>query len=227
VDVSEDAKCLSASSIGTLSQNNEVVQADMSSKGALEDLCALFLKEGRSHRICSKLLFALSCLVRNHPQSEAKFMEHLSPLVVPRCLEWAPACPPIAARAFFLCTALMEADRTDEPRFLGLCSLLLPHSLCLDRDGDADLLEKKLLFLAASLRCEATHRLLGDPHGPYRAPLLAALSALASEQELELSALVQDIQTQIVHPQFSLPRYKYTIHPPSDTPTTPSHPLLT
>lgn len=160
--LSVDIRSLAAGAIGTLSQNNLEVQDVIYNQGTVDKLSLLCLSV-ESVQLSAKLLFAISCIVRNHAAAEAHFVLTYSARVFSRALTpvsssaaEAPAAQPVLARrAVFLANALLTSDSSnDGPLRELLVEALVPAVLPFLQCWDVDLREGtlRLLISLASTR---------------------------------------------------------------------------
>ena len=147
-------RSLAAGAIGTLSQNNLEVQDVIYHQGAVDKLSLLCLSVD-SVQLAAKLLFAISCIVRNHAAAEAHFVLAYSARVFARALspvsstgEAPTAHPVLARRAVFLANALLTSDNSnDTPLREQLVEALVPAVLPFLQCADVDLREGTLRLL--------------------------------------------------------------------------------
>jgi hypothetical protein len=162
-NISDEARALAASTLAALTQNNITVQEIALNNGMLDRLAKVYIQSTSaivcnkvspifSHNkrferppnpvlstlLCSQVLYALSCSVRNHQAAEEYFMLHFAEPILPKAISGlnalstladAPGAEALVSRALFLCNALIISDFTSPARITKLKSLLLP--LCL------------------------------------------------------------------------------------------------
>lgn len=147
-----DVRSLAAGVIGTLAQNNLEVQDTIYNNGTVDKLSLLCLSVD-SVQLSAKLLYAISCIVRNHAAAEAHFVLSYCARVFSRALK--PAQPVLARRAVFLANALLTSDNSnDTPLREQLVEALVPAVLPFLHCDDVDLREGtlRLLISLASTR---------------------------------------------------------------------------
>lgn len=85
---------------------------------------------------CSlQVLYAMSCMMRNHAAAEEYFVLHFAEAIIPKAIsaeitaDSHPSVMALMSRAMFLCNALIMSDYTSEARVEKLRHLLLPTCL--------------------------------------------------------------------------------------------------
>jgi len=133
-NITSEARALAASTLAALTQNNLVVQDIALNSGMLDRLGKVYV-QSESPIVCNKVLYALSCSVRNHQAGEEYFMLHFAEAVLPkaisglndvRALQENTAAMGLVSRALFLCHALVISDFATSARIEKIQSLLLP-----------------------------------------------------------------------------------------------------
>mmetsp|Transcript_41218 Transcript_41218/g.82002 ORF Transcript_41218/g.82002 Transcript_41218/m.82002 type:complete len:298 (+) Transcript_41218:82-975(+) len=134
VSISDEARALSASTLAALTQNNLTVQEIALNMGMLDRLAKVYVTS-ESAILCNKVLYALSCSVRNHQAAEEYFMLHFADKVLPKAISGLespaalsenPAAEGLVSRALFLTDALITSDFSSPARVSKLQSLVLP-----------------------------------------------------------------------------------------------------
>mmetsp|Transcript_28970 Transcript_28970/g.39793 ORF Transcript_28970/g.39793 Transcript_28970/m.39793 type:complete len:351 (-) Transcript_28970:16-1068(-) len=152
--VSNNVKSQAISVIGTVVQNNIKVQDENFSAGILSILVRLF-NTAESSLVCNKILYAISCLIRNHAAAEESFSLQYASTVLPKALE--SDRDSLISRAIFLCNALITSDYCTERRIASLVSTVLPVVLA-KRGGpystSTDCLENTIHLLLTVLGSE-------------------------------------------------------------------------
>jgi hypothetical protein len=116
--------------IGTVAQNNLVVQDALFSQGLLQRLCRLLVDVSalpKLHALCKKVLFAVSASVRGHAAAEEHFaLQELQPIATVLLPH-----PVLRAKLFFIASALVESDYCSEVRTVAVTRALLLSLLAL------------------------------------------------------------------------------------------------
>lgn len=82
-----------------------------------------------------KVLYAMSCMMRNHAAAEEYFVLHFAEAIIPKALSGVitadshPSVMALMSRAMFLSTALILSDYTSSARVEKLRPLLIPACL--------------------------------------------------------------------------------------------------
>ena len=168
-----DVRSLAAGAIGTLAQNNLSVQEEIYKLGTVDRLATVCLASTSSSQLSAKVLYAISCIVRNHAAAETDFVLRHSESVFAKALSpistvnpdtglvvVSPPEPVLARRAVFLGNALVahtsehntssSAPSTAAGRTLLLTRLLdalVPAVLSFVTHSDVDLREGTLHLL--------------------------------------------------------------------------------
>jgi len=168
---------MSCSVIGSLCQNNIKVQDDFYTKGALNDLAAVYLAES-SVVLRNKILFAISCLVRSHAALEETFVIKYLDTVMRTAIQYDPKIDSeissdssrlaLLKRGIFLGNALVTSDSANGHRVTLLVQCLLPAivsllspSLCPPPDmPKTDLREAVLQLLSSLSKTEPGYQVL-------------------------------------------------------------------
>mmetsp|Transcript_5122 Transcript_5122/g.5258 ORF Transcript_5122/g.5258 Transcript_5122/m.5258 type:complete len:383 (-) Transcript_5122:1642-2790(-) len=158
-ELSEDVRCLAVGVMGTLSQNNFVVQEDIYKKGTVDFLASVCLVS-ESFILAAKVLYAISCMVRNHPLLETHFGIQYSSLICQRAVALNNAV--FARRATFLSTALITSDHCTVELLETLAPSLIPGCFSFLNHGDVDLRETTLGLLVSLAKSETGRVLLVD-----------------------------------------------------------------
>jgi len=168
---SMEVRCLAASTIGTLVQNNPSVQDMAFISGVLDRLKSCFVGS-ESLMLSSKVLYAMSCLVRNHSKLEDHFVQHCAFSVIPRSLQSGDYS--LLTRSMFLTHALVTSDSCSNSRITELLPHLLPGCLrCLSIGDSVDVREISVLLCNTLLHTVDGWNLL---HGAYLDGFLEQIS---------------------------------------------------
>jgi hypothetical protein len=124
-DLSTKARCVVASIIGEMSQNNSVVQQEIHDKGIVGRLAQVMA--GTSSDIGNKILFSISCAIRNHSEAESHFVANYSQSVFSTALNDTDS--QLFRRALFLANALISSDHTSVERINRILPLFIPSCL--------------------------------------------------------------------------------------------------
>jgi hypothetical protein len=139
-----EMRALAASILATITQNHVKAQDLLIKAGMIDKLSNMFLSScsasaSSSSLLHTKLLFALSCLIRGHPTGEELFMMKFADLVFSQALRFSPSMSsssrteftnPVVSRALFLANALIVSDYCTSSRAAKLSLLFVPF--CLD-----------------------------------------------------------------------------------------------
>ena len=109
-----ELRSVAAGVIGTLAQNNLEVQDAIFTQGTVDRLARLCLATDTA-ALAAKVLYAISCIVRNHAAAEAHFiLQHSAGLftraLAPKSVGGELPPPVLARRAVFLANALINSD---------------------------------------------------------------------------------------------------------------------
>lgn len=189
-----ECRSMAASVLATLAQNNMVVQDAFYNQGVVQRLSQLALASlgsETSKTFASKVMYSLSCTIRNHaaaeelfsltygnsffsaalPQSPPSVLAALANLTPPNTYSTATlAC---MRRAVHLANALVASDSRSAPRLRHILPALVPaifQCICLD---DVDLREGTSRLLLTMLATYAGYTALTA--APHKASLLAAI----------------------------------------------------
>jgi hypothetical protein len=188
--ITVEMKALTASILATITQNHLKAQDLLIKGGMIDKLAGLFLSSCNSSLTSSsllptKLLFALSCLIRGHPTGEELFMLRFADLVFSQALllpgsssSRTELTNPVVSRALFLANALIVSDYCTNSRVAKLALLFIPF--CLDfltsiSDSSSsstsaytsrDAQDNVFLLLSSLLRTSAGYAMIQD-RSPY------------------------------------------------------------
>jgi hypothetical protein len=195
VTISAQARAMAASTLGALSQNNISVQEIAYNAGILDKLAAVFLQT-ESPLLCTKVLYALSCSVRNHAVSEEYFVQNLVEPVYNKTFSAVDAMEVLEAtatnsessvvsvkqhtkalmvRAVFLANALIISDNSHTGRIVKLLPLLLVPTLFQGLHSDSIDLRENVQFLLKTVLMTVPGRGLLQPGGEHNARFLDAI----------------------------------------------------
>jgi hypothetical protein len=127
-----EMRSLAASIIATVSQNHLTVQdlllkqGESDGGGIMDRLVGLFLAADNNSPFASKLLYALSCLVRGHPVAEEYFVMKCADQVFSKIFSSSHLSLPLVSRALFLANALIMSDFSSNTRIAKLALLCVP-----------------------------------------------------------------------------------------------------
>uniref|UniRef100_A0A7S3GSH5 Nucleotide exchange factor Fes1 domain-containing protein n=1 Tax=Spumella elongata TaxID=89044 RepID=A0A7S3GSH5_9STRA len=138
-NLTAEARAMAGSTLAALSQNNLEVQEIVFKSGMLDRLAKVYIKS-ESVLLCNKVLYAISCSIRNHAAAEEYFVLHFAEATLPKAIaaaslvdsnsEAAAGTEALTSRALFLCNALVMSDFTNHARVQKLSALVLP--VCLE-----------------------------------------------------------------------------------------------
>ena len=117
--VGDSVRNVCATTIATLSQNNIKVQNEMFTRGVIDKLCNLL--PSTTSVVASKILLAISCIIRNHEAAEIHFTRNYSTMIFGRALGSGHSA--FMRRAIFLASALLTSDASNKV----LCENLFPN----------------------------------------------------------------------------------------------------
>lgn len=134
--ITAEARGMAASTLASLTQNNLEVQDIVFTSGMLDRLAKVYLKS-ESVLVCNKVLYAISCSIRNHAAAEEYFVLHFAEATLPKAISaaakadasTASGAEALTSRALFLSNALVMSDHTNPARVEKLSALLLPACL--------------------------------------------------------------------------------------------------
>jgi len=177
--LSVDVRSLAAGAIGTLAQNNLSVQEEIYKLGTVDRLTTVCLASTSSSLLSAKVLYAISCIVRNHAEAETDFVLRHSGSVFAKALTpiskvnedtglvvVLPPEPVLARRAVFLGNALIahtsehgdssssaaSSTRSSLVVLTHLLDALVPAVLSFVAHSDVDLREGTLHLLITIAR---------------------------------------------------------------------------
>lgn len=104
--VGDSVRNVCATTIATLSQNNIKVQNEMFTRGVIDKLCNLL--PSTTSVVASKILLAISCIIRNHEAAEIHFTRNYSTMIFGRAMGSGHTA--FMRRAIFLASALLTSD---------------------------------------------------------------------------------------------------------------------
>ena len=104
--VGDSVRNVCATTIATLSQNNIKVQNEMFTRGVIDKLCNLL--PSTTSVVASKILLAISCVIRNHEAAEIHFTRTCSTMIFGRAMGSGHTA--FMRRAIFLASALLTSD---------------------------------------------------------------------------------------------------------------------
>ncbi len=108
--VGDRVRSVCATTIATLSQNNIKVQNEMYTRGVIDKLCNLL--PSTSSVVASKILLAISCIIRNHEAAEVHFTRNYSTAIFTHSLRSGHNA--FMRRAIFLASALLTSDSSNK-----------------------------------------------------------------------------------------------------------------
>jgi len=118
-----EVRSLGASVLATIAQNNPTVQEIMHSKDIVTRLVRTFHRE-ESHSICAKVLYAISCIIRNYDIAEENFCSKFADDVFNAAIQSKQ--PILLRRVFFLANALLLSDSSSTSRQEAILSIIIP-----------------------------------------------------------------------------------------------------
>lgn len=217
--LSESVQAQAASVIGTLAQNNPQVQDAMYETRILDQLnriCGTNL----SDKIITKVLFAISSIIRSHALNEEYFCTHIANLLFTKCLQSKNVN--ILRRCIFLSTALINSDTSSPSRIISLGSLLIPDFFPYISSEDIDLRESSIHLLESLLKYSSGYTLLT----PYLSTLTQLLEQHIIIYEMKLKSQLEediDMRDQVQHETSLLKQIlQFLATPPPDPSSTSS-----
>lgn len=177
-------RCQAAVVLGTLSQNNLVVQDALFQQGALDRLAAVYLQTDQP-KLCLKVHHALSCLMRGHAAAEAIFCSGCLSACWKKAL--AAEHAGLISKLLFLSTALLSSDFASAERVHAIQQLILPVVRQLDAQDSGDLRDNLLAFLCAVLATQAGQQacLRGPEEGSYAEDIAAVVEAAEQWEDID------------------------------------------
>lgn len=160
--ISNELKSIAASVIGTMAQNNILVQDILFKEGFIDVLLKTFATTD-SALLSTKILFAVSCIIRGHAALETYFVGELADITLTRAL--ASNHQPLVLRAVFLSNALLSSDSSSTARIDRLAGLLLPSVIGHINSSSVDLSENVAALLTTLLHTHAGWSLLTGTYG--------------------------------------------------------------
>lgn len=135
-NISAEARGMAASTLASLTQNNLEVQDIVFTSGMLDRLAKVYL-QSESVLLCNKVLYGISCSIRNHAAAEEYFVLHFAEATLPKAISaaakadesTASAAEALTSRALFLSNALVMSDHSNAARVEKISALLLPTVL--------------------------------------------------------------------------------------------------
>jgi len=201
--VDENLKCHVSTVIGTLGQNNIKVQDELFSHGYIERLVAVYLTVD-SPKLKTKILYAISCSIRNHPAAETLFALQHAQQVFGIAFQLRDTA--LMRKVLYLAGALLSSDYigVSSPAQDALLVTLYPNvfeSLHID---DIDLREQAYQVLVATLGLERGWLVLatGTLHGPLMESLARRQQVLPNpvgEDNKREAELLLEIQTRLTN----------------------------
>lgn len=130
--ISEAIRCQAAVTIATLCQNNIIVQQQLYDQQVLRRLANVYLQVG-DPTTCTKVHYAISCLVRGHAALETEFCQsYMVPLFskslsqqVEASAFSSPSLENLVGKVFFLSAALVTSDSASAGRIEAICQVVL------------------------------------------------------------------------------------------------------
>lgn len=221
-----ELRSVAAGVIGTLAQNNLEVQDAIFTQGTVDRLARLCLATDTA-ALAAKVLYAISCIVRNHAAAEAHFiLQHSAGLftraLAPKSVGGELPPPVLARRAVFLANALINSDvhgssgssssshgsdgGADRLREV-LVPVLVPAVLPYVNGPDVDLREGSLRLLTSlALTASGRECLQSAAHAEALEATLCARQGSQigddgfDEQEVHEQALVAELRAALVAP---------------------------
>lgn len=184
-----EVRCLAATTLGTLAQNNlkvqQIIYLNEDNSNTIDKLTNLILKT-TSYQLCSKILYAISCVIRNHNDSEKLFCGELNTSneqcnAIKIFTEVALLCNKdtidaknivFIKRAIFLSNALISSDCCIKERIQLITNIFLPNCMCLLYNEDVDTRELIITFLTTLSQLEYSKRKLNND---YKTLLLSSI----------------------------------------------------
>jgi hsp70-interacting protein len=180
-----EVRCIAATTLGTLAQNNlkvqQLIYLDEDNSNTINKLTKLILQT-TSYKLCSKVIYAISCVIRNHNESEKLFCGELNTSNLINNEE----CNAIKIftkamllcnidtidskniafikRAIFLSNALVSSDCCSKERIELISNMFLPNCLCLIYNEDVDTRELVITFLTTLSQLEYSKRKLNNEY---------------------------------------------------------------
>jgi len=142
--VGDRVRNVCATTIATLSQNNIKVQNEMFTRGVIDKLCHLL--PSTTSVVASKILLAISCIIRNHESAEIHFTRNYSTMIFSRSLGSGHSA--LMRRAIFLASALLTSDASNK----AVCEdvfpdVFIPHIFQFVTSDELDLRDVALRML--------------------------------------------------------------------------------
>lgn len=169
----ENLKSHISTVIGTLGQNNIKVQDEVFSHGFIPRLAVAYSR-AESTKLKTKVLYALSCSVRNHPAAETLFALHHAQQVFTAAFQLRETA--LMRKVLYLAGALLSSDYigSSAPAQDALLLALYPHVFESLHFDDIDLREQAYQVLVSTPGRERGWLVLAT--GNLRGPLLECLA---------------------------------------------------
>mmetsp|Transcript_37387 Transcript_37387/g.38070 ORF Transcript_37387/g.38070 Transcript_37387/m.38070 type:complete len:396 (-) Transcript_37387:123-1310(-) len=186
-------RALAASIIGTVSQNNIIVQDELFKKGDIEELYTAFV-DIEDPIIRNKVLFAISCVIRNHAVSEEIFItSHVNQIIpLALCSDFLP----LRRRALFLSSALLHSDTLSDTARHSLINILIPSYINLLSSDDMETREFMLNVVHCTVRYKSSFlNTVSGEQGTYLDILRTELEHILSNKQSLQSASDAEINS--------------------------------
>lgn len=205
----ENLKCHISTVIGTLAQNNIKVQEDVFSRGFVQRLVAAY-HQAQSPKLKTKVLYALSCSVRNHPAAETLFALQYSQQIFGIAFQLQDIG--LMRKTLYLAGALLSSDYIGSslPAQDALLFALYPHVLESLHVDDVDLREHAYQVMIATLKLGRGWHVIttGTLNEPFTESLTRrqrALSNCAGDEEKRETELLMEVRERLANQPVSLP----------------------
>eukprot|EP01038_Epipyxis_sp_PR26KG_P003952 gene3952-5668_t len=145
---SNEIKAGALSIVGSVNQNNGIVQEEMFKRGFIIQLGEFLLGNSTSF-ICSKVIYAMSCAIRNFLPAEDFYIENFSKSVIEKVI--SSKNDNMCSKALFLSLALIHSDHCTERRIEHLVKSWLPSLIELSNSEEVNTRENVLNLLSTIL----------------------------------------------------------------------------